>query len=61
LFFTKTTKKMNPKKIALGMIVLSFAFLAMAFLTGCETLGISLQTDYGRITYELPEPKGTKK
>jgi hypothetical protein len=52
---------MKPEKIALGMILISFAFLAMAFLTGCETLGISLQTDYGRFTYELPEPKGTKK
>jgi hypothetical protein len=52
---------MRPEKIALVMVVISFAFLAMAFLTGCETLGISLQTDCGRITYELPEPKGTKK
>ena len=52
---------MNAKKIAVGMILISFAFLAMAFLTGCETLGISLQTDFGRLTYELPEPKGTKK
>jgi hypothetical protein len=52
---------MKPEKIVFGMIVISFAFLAMAFLTGCETLGISLQTDYGRLTYELPEPKGTKK
>jgi hypothetical protein len=52
---------MRPEKIALGMILLLFAFLAMAFLTGCTTLGISLQTDYGRLTYELPEPKGTKK
>lgn len=52
---------MNAKKIALGMILMSFAFLGMAFLTGCSTLGISLQTDYGRLTYELPEPKGTKK
>jgi hypothetical protein len=52
---------MNAKKIALGMILISFALLTMAFLNGCETLGISLQTDYGRITYELPEPKGTKK
>lgn len=52
---------MNAKKIALGLIIISFAFLAMAFLTGCTTLGISLQTDYGRFTYELPEPKGTKK
>jgi hypothetical protein len=52
---------MNAKQIALGLIIISFAFLAMAFLTGCSTLGISLQTDYGRLTYELPEPKGTKK
>jgi len=52
---------MKPEKIALGLVLISFAFLAMAFLTGCETLGISLQTDYGRLTYELPEPKGTKK
>jgi len=52
---------MNPKQIALGLIIISFAFLAMAFLTGCETFGISLQTQYGRFTYELPEPKGTKK
>jgi hypothetical protein len=52
---------MKPQKIALGLILISFAFLAMAFLTGCETLGISLQTDFGRITYELPQPKGTKK
>jgi hypothetical protein len=52
---------MKPKQIALGMILISFAFLAMAFLTGCETLGISLDTDFGRLTYELPEPKGTKK
>jgi hypothetical protein len=52
---------MNAKQIALGMILISFAFLAMAFLTGCETLGISLQTDYGMFTYELPQPKGTKK
>jgi hypothetical protein len=52
---------MNAKQITLAMVVISFAFLAMAFLTSCTTLGISLQTDYGRLTYELPEPKGTKK
>lgn len=52
---------MKPEKIAFGMIVISFVFLALAFLTGCTTLGVSLQTDYGRLTYELPEPKGTKK
>jgi hypothetical protein len=52
---------MNPKKIAMLLILVSFTFLGMAFLTGCETLGISLETQYGRFTYELPEPKGTKK
>ena len=52
---------MKPQKIALGLILISFAFLAMAFLTGCETLGISLETQYGRFTYELPQPTGTKK
>jgi hypothetical protein len=52
---------MKPEKIALGMILISFVFLALAFLTGCTTLGVSLETDYGRLTYELPEPKGTKK
>jgi hypothetical protein len=52
---------MNPEKIALGLVLISFAFLAMSFLTGCSTLGISLQTDYGMFTYELPAPKGTKK
>jgi hypothetical protein len=52
---------MNPKKTAICMVLISFAFLGMAFLTSCTTLGISLDTDYGRLTYELPEPKGTKK
>jgi hypothetical protein len=52
---------MNAKQIALGVIVISFAFLALALLTGCTTLGISLETQYGRFTYELPEPRGTKK
>jgi hypothetical protein len=52
---------MKPEKIALGMILVSFGFLALAFLIGCTTLGVSLETDYGRLTYELPEPKGTKK
>jgi hypothetical protein len=52
---------MNPKQIALGLILISLAFFAMAFLTGCSTLGVSFETQYGRFTYELPEPKGTKK
>lgn len=52
---------MNPKKIAMLLILISFAFLGMALLTSCTTLGISLETQYGRFTYELPEPIGTKK
>jgi len=51
---------MNPKKISLGLILISLAFLAIAFLTGCSTLGISFETEYGSFTYELPQPKGTK-
>ena len=52
---------MNPKKIAMLLIFISFVFLGMALLTSCTTLGISLETQYGRFTYELPEPTGTKK
>jgi hypothetical protein len=52
---------MSAKQMALGLILISFAFLALAFLTGCTTLGVSLETQYGRFTYELPEPRGTKK
>ena len=52
---------MKTQKITFIIVLLSFVFLGMTFLIGCTTLGISLDTDYGRITYELPEPKGTKK
>ena len=52
---------MKPNQLALVLILISLVFLTMSFLTGCSTLGISLQTDYGMFTYELPAPKGTKK
>jgi hypothetical protein len=52
---------MNPKKIVLLLILMSFACLGMAFLTSCTTLGISFETDYGSFSYQLPEPKGTQK
>jgi hypothetical protein len=52
---------MNPTKIVVMMICLAFALLGMALLTSCTTLGISFNTDYGSFTYQLPEPKGTKK
>jgi hypothetical protein len=55
---------MKPKKIAVGMIVLSFMFLGMAFLTGCSALGqptFCVETQYGKFCYELPEIKGLQK
>jgi hypothetical protein len=52
---------MNPKQIPFGIILISFIFLTLALLSGCTTIGVSLDTDYGRLTYELPQPKGTKK
>jgi hypothetical protein len=50
---------MSAKKLVLTLIILAFGCLGMVFLTGCVTLGVD--TDFGRFTYELPLPKGTKK
>jgi len=55
---------MNAKQIAVSMIVVSFIFLGMAFLTGCSALGqpnICVETQYGKFCYELPEIKGLQK
>lgn len=46
---------MTPKQVAALLLMIGWLCLAMAFLTGCETLGVSLETDYGRFTYQLPE------
>jgi len=46
---------MSPAKIAASALLLGWVLIASAFLTGCETLGVSLETDYGRFTYQLPE------
>jgi hypothetical protein len=54
---------MNPKQIAIALILLSFAFAAMAFLTGCQSLGkpqVCVRTDYGTFCYELPAPTSSK-
>lgn len=54
---------MNPKQIAIALILLSFALAAMAFLTGCQSLGtpqVCVRTDYGTFCYELPKPASTK-
>jgi len=46
---------MNATKIS-TLVFAACLILFAIFLTGCETLGISLQTDYGRFTYEIPNP-----
>ena len=46
---------MSPEKIAASALLLGWVLIASAFLTGCETLGLSLETDYGRFSYTLPE------
>jgi len=46
---------MSPAKIAASALLLGWLLIASAFLTGCETLGVSLETDYGRFSYTLPE------
>jgi hypothetical protein len=56
--------KMNAKKIALWMVVLSFAFLGMAFITSCAGFNnpsVCLKTDYGTLCYQLPDIEGLKK
>jgi len=55
---------MSAKTIALWMIVLSFAFLGMAFLTSCagfKNPSVCLKTTYGTLCYELPDIEGLKK
>lgn len=55
---------MKPKKIAVTMIILSFVGLGMIFLTGCSVLGqpsLCVESQYGKLCYELPEIKGLKK
>jgi hypothetical protein len=48
---------MSPAKIAASALLLGWVLIASAFLTGCETLGVSLETDYGKFTYEIPALK----
>jgi hypothetical protein len=63
-----TAKKMNFKTLITGFAICIFGCLIMMFLTSCsaaQSLGFSIETQYGRFTYtlpqELPEPIGTKK
>jgi len=55
---------MSAKKIALWMIIFSFACATMAFLTSCagfQNPSVCLKTDYGTLCYELPDIEGFKK
>jgi hypothetical protein len=45
----------SPAQIATTGLLLAYIFVTISFLTGCTTLGVSLETDYGRFTYQLPE------
>jgi hypothetical protein len=45
----------TPAKLAATGLLIGYIFVTISFLTGCSTLGVSLETDYGRFTYQLPE------
>jgi hypothetical protein len=42
-------------KVATAIIVAAWLIFGSLFLVGCETLGVSLNTDYGRFTYQIPK------
>ena len=42
------------------LLAAAFLALALAFLTGCETLRFGVQTDFGTFSYELPRPTSSK-
>lgn len=42
------------------LLAAAFLALALAFLTGCETLRFGVQTDFGTFSYELPKPRPGK-
>jgi hypothetical protein len=45
----------SPAQIATTGLLIGYIFLTISFLSGCSTLGISFETDYGRFSYTLPE------
>jgi hypothetical protein len=54
---------MKTGHIALGLIIISLSFAAMAFLTGCQSLGtpqVCVRTDYGTFCYEMSKPTSSK-
>lgn len=54
---------MTSPRLALLLILLSFAIAAAAFLTSCQSLGgaqVCVKSDYGTFCYELPKPTSSK-
>ena len=50
----------HPAQLTAALVATAFALGGLLLLSGCSTLGVSLQTDYGQFTYTLPElPKPT--
>jgi hypothetical protein len=45
----------QPAQVAATGLLIGYIFLTISLLSGCSTLGISLETDYGRFSYTLPE------
>lgn len=42
------------------LLAAAFLALALAFLTGCETMRVGFTTDFGTFSYELPKPRPGK-
>jgi hypothetical protein len=52
----------HPAQLVTGLLAAAFAVGALLLLGGCSTLGLSLQTEYGKFSYALPElPKPSSK
>jgi hypothetical protein len=55
---------MRPKKIAAMLLAVVFGATGVLLLSSCAGVGtprLTLETQYGRFSYELPELKGLKK
>ena len=55
---------MKPKNNTAFLILILFAALGTLLLSSCagvQTPRLTLETQYGRFSYELPEIKGLKK
>ena len=55
---------MRPKKIVAMLLAVLFGATGVLLLSSCAGVGtprLTLETQYGRFSYELPEMKGLKK